>query len=279
MLACISGNRMIDPRRSLAIALAILVAATFLPTVLQSASGSEILLSNDKPSNVQDPDKDPYSSTNRVDAVRLDMEPGGSQSSASAMAPMSPGTVTVYGWIYFLEEESPTYRSLRRARVELWDRDLFGDWWLTETYTDESGYFEFPPVDNYDGWLEGTLDVFFRVFTDASAVWVTDDSSPTNLVYYTVSDVDYDVPDGQHSMGYTLIFGENRGAFGIFDTILIGYDYASSLPHSHLRVHAKWPMANTQTELDGVTLDFRQDDEWDEDVILHEYSHSILYFI
>jgi len=200
------------------------------------------------------------------------------QFSQSNVAPQSPGTVTVYGYWYFHEEDGTTQRAARRARVELWDSDLGGllNWWLATTYTDDNGYYEFPPVDNNDGWLEDGLDVFVKIFTDNSVVWV---SSTGGSVYWGQTSVDSNVPDGMHNMGSWVITGDNRGAAGIFDTIIIGYDYAHSLGYDHAEVQAKWRSGGTYTELDGLTMDFIAGDEWDEDVILHEYGHSVQHSI
>lgn len=213
--------------------------------------------------------------SNEMDTKLLERK---AQFSQSNVAPQSPGTVTVYGYWYFHEEDGTTQRAARRARVELWDSDLGGllNWWLATTYTDDNGYYEFPPVDNNDGWLEDGLDVFVKIFTDNSVVWV---SSTGGSVYWGQTSVDSNVPDGMHNMGSWIITGDNRGAAGIFDTIIIGYDYAHSLGYDHAEVQAKWRSGGTYTELDGLTMDFIAGDEWDEDVILHEYGHSVQHSI
>lgn len=217
----------------------------------------------------------PKKASSEMDTELLERKTKFSQSN---VVPQSPGTVTVYGWWYFHEEDGTTQRATRRARVELWDSDLGGllNWWLATTYTDDNGYYQFPPVDNNDGWLEDGLDVYVKIFTDNSVVWV---STTGGSVYWGQTSVDSNVPDGMHNMGSWILTGDNRGAVGIFDTLLIGYDYAQSRGYSHADVQAKWRSDGTYTELDGLTMDFIAGDEWDEDVILHEYGHSVQHSI
>ena len=163
--------------------------------------------------------------------------------------------------------------------MELWDSDLGGliNYLLATTYTDDDGYYQFPPINNDDGFLEDGLDVFVKEYSDNSIVKVTDDSG--NL-YWGQTGVDSNVPDGWHNMGSWAVTGDNRGNKAILDTIEIGHEYASSLGYNHVKVEARWPSDGTYVPLDDpLTIHLLSGDEWDEDVILHEYSHTIQHSI
>lgn len=220
------------------------------------------------------------SETNPIisDKVETGSLRGTEKSQESAASLLASGTLTVCGYWYFEEEDNVTVRAVRRARVELWDSDLWGliNYHLATTYTDNNGYFEFPAVENSDGFMEGTLDIFVKIFTDDSVIWV---STTGGALYYGETPVENDVPDGIHDMGSLVLVGTLRGSFGIFDTLLIGYDYAQSLGYAHTDVQAKWPSDRTYNELNGITINFVDGDEWDEDVILHEYGHSVQHSI
>jgi hypothetical protein len=220
---------------------------------------------------------DPVTGTNEESICLLDER--GRLSGGSEVSPMSPGTVTVYGWWYFYEEDSETLRPLRHVKVELWDSDLGGliNYLLATTYTDDNGYYQFPPINNDDGFLEDGFDVFVKEYSDNSIVKVTDDAG--NL-YWGQTGVDSNVPDGLHNMGSWAVTGDNRGNKAILDTIEIGHEYASSLGYNHVKVEVRWPSDGTYVPLDDpLTIHFLSGDEWDEDVILHEYGHTIQHSI
>ncbi len=204
------------------------------------------------------------------------------------MSPNSPGTVVVRGRWQFCESDAAfapdcTRRNLRRQYAELWDSDLFGQVGpLATTHTGEDGTFEFPAVENSDGFLEGTLDIYVKVFTNNGVVRVG--TTSTNL-YVTSTTVYSNVPDGSFDVGTWISAGDRRGADAIFDTILIGYDYALASGHTNPKVTVLWPGPGTgsSTELDGVTINIAggggDQDEWDEDNILHEYGHSVQFHV
>jgi hypothetical protein len=201
--------------------------------------------------------------TIQMDAERLE---AAQFSQSDNIVLFSSGTVVVYGWWYFREEDGTTQRPIRQATVELWDtRADGGDRLVATAYTDDNGYYEFPPVSN------DVYAIFVKILTDGLAVQV----SSGGYVYCSQTTIHYNIPDGSYSMGSWVVSGGSTGAFGIFDTIIIGYDYAYSLGYYHEKVQAKWPSSGTYTELNGLTLNFLSGDEWDEDVILHEYGHSV----
>lgn len=194
------------------------------------------------------------------------------------------GTITAYGWWYFYEEDNTTLRALRHAQVELWDNE---PWplpavYLDTTYTDNDGYYCFDPVVNDDGPFEDGLDLFVKVFLENSVVKVTDSAGG---IYCAQTHVDGGLPDGPHNIGAWALIGPYRNATGIFDTIDIGHEYAVSLGYNHVKVEAIWPVApppqgqGTHTDADGIRMYFVSGDGWDEDVILHEYGHTIQHSI
>lgn len=225
--------------------------------------------------------------------IRLD---GGLSASADSgatlsVSPASPGTVTVYGrWLFYDSDYDPatqtgTIRPIRRAYAELWDSDAFSEVGpLATTNTGEDGFFYFPPVENTDGFLEGTLDVYVKLFLESSIVKVR--AQCCAGPYQFTTPVFSNVPDGDFLVGHWHMVGSSRGAGSIFDTIEIGYDYASSFGHTHSKVTVIWPGPDpysSYNEIDGVTINIAggggDQDEWDEDNILHEYGHSILFHV
>jgi hypothetical protein len=68
----------------------------------------------------------------------------------------------------------------------------------------------------------------------------------------------------------------------VLSTIQTGYEYASSFGYNHPKVTVDFPEGffpdNTGVPIDTpLTILVGPGHEWEEDVILHEYAHSIQY--
>lgn len=193
----------------------------------------------------------------------------------SGITPLSPGTVTVFGWVRFVEEDGVTTRPLRGVRVDLYDEEWWpptNPWYLDTTYTNDEGYYEFPPRENYDGLGEDGFDLFVIVYSNSS---ITTVKTPNGDLYSFETVPLSNCPDGAVQINVTAN-DNDRGWCGILDTIRIGHEYASSLGYDHNKVDVIWPSDETYVpESDPLTIHVEPIHEWIEDVILHEYGHTI----
>jgi len=198
------------------------------------------------------------------------------KTSENTSSHQKPGLLTVYGYWFYYEEDGNTLRPARYIKVELYDQDPWGSTLLATTSTDANGFYQFPAIENNDGAFEDGYDIYIRAYSESEAAKVVND---LGFVYYGDTDKHDNVPDGLHYMGVWAFTGENRGAWSILNTIIFGYQYAAdTLGHLHPRVTIFWPSGRTYCEGgDGYKIHFVREDQWDEDVILHEYGHSIQY--
>jgi hypothetical protein len=206
---------------------------------------------------------------------------GGKTHQTTVQLLVQVGTITVFGRFFFHEEDSVTQRPVRYAKVQLCDSDLGGTviTVLAETETQSNGYYEFPAIINDDGLGEDGYDIFVKIYADSFCVVVTLDSLP-NPAYWAQTTQYDNILDGSFNMGDLVLTGGNRGAWCIYDTLILGYQYATTLSYFHPKVTARWPSSKTYTEGGNpYVMHFVSGDEWDEDVILHEYGHSIQYNI
>jgi len=97
---------------------------------------------------------------------------------ADSGEPMKAGSIVVKGTLVYRREwsaeSSPpgTPAAVSGFMVELWDREPapMSDVFLDEVaYTDAYGNFQFPAVENYDGPLQGGLDIYVRVYARNAA--------------------------------------------------------------------------------------------------------------
>ena len=95
-----------------------------------------------------------------------------------AQATIAPGHIVVTGRLFHTDRVGDRNHPATGMRVEIWDKDerfpASGEK-LAETVTDRAGRFASPPISNvdYDGpanQVEGTQDVFLKLFTDGGAV-------------------------------------------------------------------------------------------------------------
>jgi hypothetical protein len=205
---------------------------------------------------------------------------GGKTHQTTVQLIVQVGTITVYGRFFFHEEDSVTQRPARYAKVQLCDSDLGGTLItvLAETETQSNGYYEFPAIINDDGLGEDGYDIFVKIYADSFCVVVTLDSWP-NPTYWAQTTQYDNVPDGSFNMGNLVLTGSNRGAWCIYDTIILGYQYATTLSHFHPKVTVRWPHGSVSETFSDVLIGIRDTAAFQEDVILHEYGHAVQYNI
>ncbi len=200
------------------------------------------------------------------------------------LAAPGPGQIAVKGY-WFYQDKDGVDRPLRDAKVEIWDSDTSGDTLLETTHTDNSGYYVSGNISNNDS-EGGGQDIYVKVFsTDDRSVRVTDFSSPSNL-YYSATEVQNDVSDGDVDLGsYSLDDVNNRMAWYIYDVIANdAFDYlAVNVGWRNLyNLQVRWSPTNTSQGTyyrPGGSIDLLAGDRWDSDVFLHEYGHFVMYKI
>ena len=200
------------------------------------------------------------------------------------LAAPGPGQIAVKGY-WFYQDKGGADRPLRDAKVEIWDSDASGDTLLETVHTDNSGYYASGNISNNDS-EGGGQDIYVKVFsTDDRSVRITDFSSPSNL-YYSATEVQNDVSDGDVDLGsYSIDDSDNRMAWYIYDVIANdAFDYlADNVGWRNVyNLKVRWSPTNTTQGTyyrPGGSIDLLAGDRWDSDVFLHEYGHFVMYKI
>jgi hypothetical protein len=196
-------------------------------------------------------------------------------------------------------------KPIKYASIEIYDEEPYPlpaanlkDWGLLEgpLYTDNNGYFEVTVKDNNDGWLENGRDIFVVCKAETAAVKVVDANNNVHsfrsVTYGDVGGVT-PIPGGVLDIGteYADSYGKG-GEFNIYDTILQGYEYVTKYPlytspGDVPQIIAKYEsdyvppgggttayQSSTSTiHISGTAAD---DDQWDDDILLHKYGHFIM---
>ncbi len=185
------------------------------------------------------------------------------------------GSLTVSGYWYY-RDRNGVDRILPYAKVEIWDDDLVGDDLLATTHTNASGFYQ-ATFTNSD--VSNGVDVFARVLsTDDYSVSVR---SGGNL-YSGDTAVTNDVQDGSFSIGsYSLTHSTNRAAWYLYDKVAndawsylkntVGWD-------NNFNIEVRWsPTSTAGAAFYGSYIELNGGDGWDEDVLLHEYGHFVMF--
>jgi len=226
--------------------------------------------------------------------------------SSAATVIWTPGAVVISGTLayddtsYAFSATRVNNRPVRCVKVELREADgaqTSSDQIMAVATTNASGQFTFPAIENRDTNADqGQLDLYVRASFQADSACVGNrairvvNASLTTWAYAsgTVSNVS----NGAVSLGTIkpLDYGR-RSALHIYDTVLRGYTWAKARGGTPL--HA-WPVtvrwepglaagpfyqpADTLITIPGLPRtqfgDLRPD-EWDDDVLLHEYGHHL----
>ena len=209
-----------------------------------------------------------------------------------------PGYIKVYGVFEYTDDEGEDH-PIRYATVELYDDDLLGSELLRTTSTDLHGYYEFPWIENNDGWLEDGYDVWVKVkcYSDAAKVY---DGNIDGIEYWGRTDKVDNAPDKKISIigANQYVEPPNVGAYvfegspyHIMDRIIDAYEYIDIYDLPPSRVSVIWPDPDEDPGEEGSYYDTNSNivyiegpasgtdpepDEWDESVIWHEYGHFIM---
>lgn len=174
---------------------------------------------------------------------------------------------------------------VRKARIEIRDSEFIGSELVQTALTDNSGSFAVTVPNNNDG--DGTgRDIFLRVVLDNSRGRVQDHFG---FVFSTDSTTQNNWPGGTLDFGIRTISLVSSGPYNIYEAINRGYDYAvargDTIPP---KITAVWSVGN-QDLVSNTTYfsnpekrmyvlgDPADPDEFDDDVLLHEYGHAAMY--
>ncbi|MBI2578074.1 MAG: hypothetical protein HYW26_00005 [Candidatus Aenigmarchaeota archaeon] len=203
------------------------------------------------------------------------------------------GTVTVSGYLHY-RNDSGGQQPIRHAKVEFYNKNIFADDYLGETYTDGNGLYSFPPVNNQETRFGefGTLDIYVKVYAEnASVSSVKEPGIFSDTVYTYSTTPQWDVKNGPLPVSDTVANGK-QGAYNIFNSIVQAYNFLESNVYDNAndldgdgttndrwnqpKIDIFWP--NNGTAFYGnYYINISNDDEWDEDAVQHEYGHAVMW--
>lgn len=204
---------------------------------------------------------------------------------------MQPNLVYVSGHAWYLKatpsDTLPT--AMRGSKVELWDVDYIPDLRYDSlgcANVDENGYFDFGPVSNTDYKGSGGQDLFFDIYAENEAAYVTDADTVRRFMT-TLGYVVEDVPSGFFDTTITASQSQSDPFF-VADCILDGYKMWTSLrpsddPGGPVQVKLYTFSQRSHYDIDAdvlhINTDFSPSNYWpntyDRSLIQHEYGHKI----
>ncbi len=188
--------------------------------------------------------------------------------SASQLQPSPSGIAKVYGYTRYIDGDGKA-KSIRRAKVELWE-DALIDTRLAISQTDDEAYYEFNIA------LVGSKNVYAKIFCQSYIVFVTHgvfgdtywDRTPTETVY----------EGGTISLG-TYVAPPEDLYWQIMDYAIDEYVWLlREVNWGRSPVEIKYPKGDWPTSYgDVIELPDRNVWPWDRTTVLHEYAHCVMY--
>ncbi len=195
------------------------------------------------------------------------------------------GSITYTGHLYYQDPVPPgtTQKPMRGVRIEMWDEDIWpvSDDYLGECITDEYGYFSFESIDNTDYWGSDGQDVYFRIYAENDATYITDDYNGDIHKFQTPT-VD-DVAGGEYDTTIVADTGSN-GYFFIADAGLSASETWYNLTYQYPDVvqivsnddgtGSYYNVEDKYIRIEHIRYDpLYRPDTYDKSVIYHEYAH------
>lgn len=216
---------------------------------------------------------------------------------SDSKAPRQAGSFTVKATINYTDRlytgsnggafNGTAIRPLRRMAVDVVDVEGGGKVeFLVSTKTSNFGVVSVVVPNNVDGVGEGTRDIQLIVRPQTDGSWV---QSEGGTLYEYRAKIFNNWPGGTLDFGTINIPLSSSGPFNITDAILSGRDYAVARGEAGKFCRVAWGVNNeakigtsayyAKSE-NGGTIHLRggptNPDEFDDDVILHEYGHFVL---
>jgi hypothetical protein len=191
---------------------------------------------------------------------------------SSAFAATITGTVTYEKKVYSVESgsglEENNYVSLYGAKVSIFNDGSSSELASTTTASDGSFTLEATPSGDY------TIIVYAQ--NDNIEVGTSILNGPVTSGIYDKSTTGL-TGTGPHSISISM--DDDSGAFNILHELERGIRYMDNLGYSIPTLRVKWPDVGSYFEPDNFTMGFlgitSDPDEWDDDVILHEFGHAV----
>ncbi|RLB65065.1 MAG: hypothetical protein DRH04_10890 [Deltaproteobacteria bacterium] len=205
--------------------------------------------------------------------------------------------LVVYGHLY-CKDRNLNYEPVKWATVYLYDYDYSDgsyDNLSSAVLTNETGYFEFSPVENVD-WDEdgGKLDISVQFIAGSGTGCVRDANNET---YRSITDPYPDASGSKLSVTHYLPNDiTHYKAWWVYDTLCEGWDYlADTVNYGMAGVGVYWQWDHDADYGTGINithghgnasglfifLDGKTGDDGgsanDPDVIIHEYGHGVMY--
>ncbi|MBX2997772.1 MAG: hypothetical protein KF893_04620 [Caldilineaceae bacterium] len=190
---------------------------------------------------------------------------------------------------------------VRFARIEIREQDTFFDDSYGETKTDANGNYSFPQFCDNDGIGDGHLELYVRLYADIysnttsnahNVSYVTDSSWWDDLYYFDSAFINSSA-GGTFTRNFELNTVQS-GIFNIADTILDGWNFwrasgglaeeVNDFYDHTTKIHWEIDYPDRGSYYSPNTLEITiasagaesgDPDEWDDPVILHEFSHAI----
>ncbi len=199
--------------------------------------------------------------------------------------------ITFRGNLYYWDPVPPdtSLKPMRGVRIEMWDNDSwpFSDQLLGTDTADDNGGFHIGPVSNSDDYGLYGQDVFFRIYAQNEAAYLTVAYNGDRHLWQTAEGSDLEAGIYDTTMACPL---SESGAFFVADAILDGYrmwiefrpDPADN-PGDSLQVVlqpsnsvAFYDPTNDYIYINSAdSVAQRWPDTYDRGIILHEYGHKI----
>ncbi|HPC36991.1 MAG TPA: FlgD immunoglobulin-like domain containing protein [Candidatus Marinimicrobia bacterium] len=184
-------------------------------------------------------------------------------------------TVTVYGYIYFLDSDN-NWHPFVNSRVEIWDDDVAFDDYLGSTTTNANGYFS-KSVSGGDGLFDDEIEVYLQLKAQNSKVKVYEPISAEPYRWLT----NYIETDGGNvNFGNVGINVGGYGACSIFHWMNESWNFTATNGYDPGEIVSLWPNSDgTYYSLGGAIYIESSYWHWDaEDVTRHEYGHNLMYY-
>jgi len=199
-------------------------------------------------------------------------------------------SIAYSGHLYYLDPVPPdtNQKPMRNVKIEMWDDDTWPnpDDFLDSTTTGDNGYFSLGPVDNSSD-ESGTLDIFFRIYAENEASYVTKGYNGDKYRIQTPA-VD-NLPSGFYDTTIVAPL-DSSGAFFVADAVLDGYRKWCDLYPGNNPGNVQIVLKDDSEQsafiypADYIHINKSENkpnnmwpDTYDRDVILHEYGHKIAY--
>ena len=195
------------------------------------------------------------------------------------------GMISVSGRITYYNDNLKQMVPVRKVEVRLFEKNSRVSRHISNTYTDDNGFYSFEDLTNVDPEDGTGRDIQVRIYFENDALGI---ERSGGTVYSFESSVMYDVPDGQVDIDYSLEErDQDRGVGHIFNAIMDADRFLQkSVGWQRARITVKWPYGDWSNYNYGwykpggsIYTEFIQIPdgmEWDRPTMLHEYGHAVM---